>query len=200
MVLAIGCGQTPDDDVDAGSDPIGGLEVTFHSEPEVPDSVGGDYDAYVDTARFHLRNFRAIGDAAPGDDRTRVDDLTLTWSDGVEPQPVVFPDAPAGFYSQVSAEILDYRITGTAKVNDVVYPFEISDTPPTPISTMQRLDGVTVVATKRSTIKVEVEFKEAVAEFDWSSIAPNGDGVIIVDANSVGIGGVRDELRELLED
>jgi len=201
VALATACGQTPADDVDADAmtTAMQGLRLQFDSKPDIPGDAGGDYDARIETASFQLRNLRAIGDAAPGDERTRVAELTIAWTNETQPGLVLFDSAPLGLYSQVSTEIVAYSITGTVKVNDTTYQFQIEDTPPTAIQVMTQLENVTVTAGEITEVTLRVDIEEPVRELNWSLLPPNGSGVIVVDSNSDDIDEVRDELDELLE-
>ena len=165
----------------------------------LPDSVGGPYDAYIEAASFRLRNLRAIGDAAPGDERTTLSDLTVGWGNEASAPTVLFDEAPLGLYSQISAEITQYTITGTVNVNNTVYPFQIIDIPPVAISTTTSLSGVMVVAGEITTVVVELQVKDIVKELDWDGVSPNGDGVLVVDGNDINIGEIRDDVSDLFD-
>lgn len=199
---AVACGHDPggdDDPVDAG-DANGGLTLSFKAQPDVPGSAGGDFDVFIGTASVVTKDLRAIGDAAPGDERTRVDSLVLGWTDESEPKPVDFADAPLGLYSQVRAEIVSYTMTGTVKLNDTTYPFEITDTPPVPLSASTTLSGgVTVVAGETTNVELTIRLGEVLKELNWDQLEIE-DGTVTLDEGDSEIDDLRDHMLELLED
>ena len=68
----IGGAVSGEDGGGSGPDaPIGsaGLVLEFRGVPTLPASLGGDFDAELEEVRLDLENVRAVGDAAPGDER-----------------------------------------------------------------------------------------------------------------------------------
>jgi len=199
LALIAACGQNPgdDDSVDAGS-AQGGLELDPVSRPDIPGSAGGSYNVFIATAHVDINDLRAIGDAAPGDERTRVAQLSLGWNDESTPTSILFADAPLGLYSQVLGELTSYRITGTVKVSDTTYPFEIDDTPPSPLSIRTGLDGVVVVAGQTTQVDLVFRLGDVLNDINWAD-ADVEDGTIVIDGSSTGINDLRDHMRELFE-
>ncbi len=200
--FVVACGTDPGPGTgDAGADametPMGGLRLLFDSVPDIPDSAGGPFDARIDTATIRLRNLRAIGDAAPGDERTRVEDLTLRWTDETQPGAVVFANAPLGLYSQVAAEIVEYTITGSVKIMDVTYPFEIEDNPP-PISVVASIDGTMVSAGEVEDVTIKIQIGDVVTDIDWADQEIE-DNMIELESDDPDISDVREEMSELFE-
>src|SRR5688572_25830696 len=79
-------GPVPGDDGGGpGPDaPVGsaGLVIEFRGVPALPASLGGDFDPELQDVRLDLEDVRAVGDAAPGDERTSRDQLRLEWRAG----------------------------------------------------------------------------------------------------------------------
>jgi hypothetical protein len=109
---------------DGGSGSGDGLRLVFQTDPAVPGTVGGDFDVTVSSLEFHLDNLRVVGDAAPGDDRTRIGNFTASWP-GSDPE-VRFGQAPPGLYSYVLADLTEYEMKGSATV-DIQRGFSIED-------------------------------------------------------------------------
>src|SRR4051812_28165127 len=105
---------------DGSNEPRVGLALTWSTQPA---SIPGEVDSNISVASmlFRVANLRVIGDAGPGDTRTSVDQLQLSWGQSGPPEPIRFGDAPSGLYSHVlmlvEGNITDYsyEITGTAK-------------------------------------------------------------------------------------
>ena len=100
-LLALGCGSeadngVPDPDAAVGADGGGGagLIVEIEVEPE-RGSFDADFSPILDDVVIELSDFRAIRDSAPGDDRTRLSTLTLTFSESGE-RTFRFDNAPVG--------------------------------------------------------------------------------------------------------
>lgn len=116
-----------------------GLALKWSSEPaNIPGEV--DSNIAVTSMLFRVANLRVIGDAGPGDTRTSVDQLQLSWGQSGAPADIRFGDAPSGLYSHVvmlvEGNITDYsyEITGTARVNGDPKPFKVHDLSPLGIS------------------------------------------------------------------
>src|SRR4029079_15907615 len=133
-----------------------GLVLEFHGMPMLTASLGGDFNAELEEVRIVLENVRAVGDAAPGDERTTRDELRLDWygasdDDGGDPannEPVLvtFDQAPPGLYSNIYSEVVHYRMQGQVEVESNEREFDINDSPSTALAISISLGGVTLEA------------------------------------------------------
>jgi len=187
--------------------PNGGLLVTFVPDPRFPADLGGPSSAFLGKrARLKLRELRVIGDAAPGDERTFHDPVDLDWrceeleceEEGCECEPgghpvdCAFPDAPDGIYSSVLARLESYEYRGTA-TTDIQRDFTITDLP-TGMDLTIPLSDVPLSAGGTKVITIAVDVASPVLAVDWSTVTPDGTGVLVVDGASPQIGAVRDEV------
>lgn len=125
-------GGAPSGDADAGGvDASGdggqtsGLELRFAPDPALPSDAGGDFDATITRIKFDFADLRVVGDAAPGDERTRLAVFKVDWpTDGAVA--AGFGSAPPGVYSYVLATITEYKIEGTVML-DGETEFQIED-------------------------------------------------------------------------
>lgn len=169
------------DDGDGGPSE-GGLVFTFVTEPAMPADLGSN--VVVEDVHLRLREVRAIGDAAPGDDRTSVAQLMLRWEGEQSPDPLAFMDAPAGIYSRLelrldaAGEDFAYRIEGHAEVGGMEVEFEIEDDVTIPLSIP--LSGVELVAGTSAYVTIAVNLEALVGDIDWSSVTPDAEGKLVV--------------------
>ncbi len=205
VVLLGGCpadgvkpdGGTPPDGNGDASESGMGLAFLFHSEPSLADGgeVGGDFDAAIEAARFALEDVRAIGDAAPGDDRTSTPEFVLDWDREDDGESLHFPQAPPGMYSQLLGEVVSYQLVGTVTVEDMEKPFLIVETT-TSIEFALGLDELQLEPRMGVEIPVEVELDEIVREIRWSDVPEDGEGVLRVDETAPEIDSVRESIAE----
>ena len=202
--LVLGCPAEPSD-VDGGPDGDGGEEsdadigessllFTFTSDPELPGEFEGDYAGTIIEATIALENIRAIGDAAPGDERTTRSELLLGFDEEATSNGLFFPDAPPGRYSHLLTQVVSYTITGTSVLDSAPIPFTIEDTPPSPLSVSIELEGVEVVD-ERAEARIEVDLEKVVKEIAWDEFDPFSESVEI-DASSSMIDSIREHLEE----
>jgi hypothetical protein len=204
-----GCTVEPPPGADSGADPgddgggpgedgatgQAGLILEFRSTPPVPADLGGEWDAELEEVRFDLRNVRAVGDAAPGDERTSREELRLDWRDGEDddgrsdPVQVVFNQAPPGLYSYVLAQVDDYRISGTCEVTDSEYDYDIDDQPSSLDITIE-LGGLNLEPGTTRTVVIDVSVASAVVDTDWAAVEPE-DGELEIDHESDQIEAIR---------
>jgi len=187
---------------DAG-DGAAGLVLEFHGVPALTAELGGDFGAELEEVRIDLENVRAVGDAAPGDSRTTRDQLRLEWyggdDDGGEPannEPVLvtFDQAPPGLYSNVYAELTDYRMQGKVVVETNERDFDIDDSPSTPLAISIPLGGVTLEAGETRHVSIDVSCADAVRETRWDEVGEE-DGNLVVDSGSPQIAAVRETMQ-----
>ena len=192
----------------AGPDaPVGsaGLVLEFRGVPALPASLGGDYDPELEEVRLDLEDVRAVGDAAPGDERTSRDELRLEWQGGDsggeggggeganDPVVVTFEQAPPGLYSNVFADLVAYQLEGSVVVEGDGggdRDFEIEDSPSTGIAISIPLGGVTLEAGETRRVIIEVSCAAAVVDTPWDQVEED-EGELVVDGGSPEIDAVR---------
>jgi hypothetical protein len=201
----------PDSGIEPGEDGGGpgpdapegaaGLVLEFHGVPTLTADLDGEFRAQLEQVRIDLENVRAVGDAAPGDERTTREELRLEWrgaddDDPDENDPVVvsFNEAPPGLYSNVYAELISYRLQGTVEVADNERDFEIVDQPGSPLAISIPLGGVTLEAGETRHLFIEVSCAAAVVDTPWDQVSEE-DGELLVDHESPQIDGVRDDME-----
>ncbi|HUS67858.1 MAG TPA: hypothetical protein VMZ28_25155 [Kofleriaceae bacterium] len=174
-----------------------GLVLEFRGDPTLPAELGGEFDAVLDAVRVDLEEVRAIGDSAPGDERTTRAAVELDWyaageeeEEGEEetdanndPVRVTFADAPPGLYSLVLAQVVRYRVRGTVVVDAETREFEIDDEPPSDLAISVDLDGLVLEPDAIREVELAVAVADAVAELRWDEVTPDGDGDLKVDEN-----------------
>ena len=219
-LLAAACSVESGSQVDAGGDPgedggssgpdappgAAGLVLEFRGVPALTASFAEDFPGELREVRLDLEDVRTVGDAAPGDERTSRDELRLEWwgmgdddegEDAPNNQPVVvtFSEAPPGLYSNVFAELKDYRLSGQVEVApDDDHDFEIEDSPSLAISIP--LGGVTLEAGETRRVSIDVSCLAAVTEIRWDEVTPDGEGDLHVTSSSSQIGSIRESMQD----
>lgn len=185
---------------DAGEPPVGaGLVFQFESEPGLgEDELGGEYNPVIDEVVLTLVQVRAIGDAAPGDERTSADELALSWADG-DTEELEFPQAPPGFYAQLLAELASYEIEGTLQVSGDRVPFRIAESGAN-IEIAVGLDGLALEPGMDRTVTITVDLGDVVEAVDWDSVPAGDDGVRRLSAESEAMVEVRQRLQDAFDD
>lgn len=188
-----------------------GLVLEFRGDPTLAAEVGGDFDATLVSVRLDLEDVRAIGDSAPGDERTTRSSVELEWhgeeeeeeEDGEadnEPVRVTFADAPPGLYSLVLAQVVHYRVRGTVVVDAVTREFEIEDEPPSDLAISVDLGGLVLEPDAIREVEIAVSLAGAAADLRWDQITPDGEGNLRVDQDDAEhIAPVRDAVEEAFE-
>jgi hypothetical protein len=195
-------GGGPGPDAEGGA---AGLVLEFHGVPTLTAHLDGDFPAELEEVRIDLVNVRAVGDAAPGDERTTRDQLRLEWwgadDDGSEPAQndpvlVTFNEAPPGLYSNVYAEVVDYRMRGQVQVEvgGEDRDFSIDDTPSSALAISIALGGVTLEAGETQHVSIDVSCATAVIETRWDEVTEQ-DGNLVVDSSSPQIDTVRENIQ-----
>jgi hypothetical protein len=187
-LLLAACPAGGDDEPDArvidAADGGGGgasLGFEFPTAPVLPATVGV---VEVDELRVWLRDVRATGDSAPGDDRTTRADLELEWREGRMPSPLVFGSAPPGVYARLDARLgrssgddHTWELRGRVHRSDGVFELELEGGATAAISVS--LDALTLGATPRvATIELSLAF---LATIDWESLPTDGDHIDLDD-------------------
>lgn len=207
---AVGCSSGPgggtNPELDGGGGEIdapdggqgGGLRLVLGSDPGIPSSFAADYAPTMDEVELALADFRAIGDAAPGDDRTLVSTLRLTWSEGGD-EIVRFPDAPIGRYSRIRASLESFRIAGTCVIEGETWSWAIEDAATGGIDIDVFLANVEVMPGSETRVKLEVDLERLYDRVeDWADIEPV-DGVLLIDGSHPQIGELRSRFEEAFE-
>lgn len=191
--------------IDDGGTPTEGLLFTFKTVPEqIPGTAGGQFQARIRSAEFKLSRPRAIGDAAPGDSRTTRAMVELEWGEDDDDSEsasaeLVFPRAPAGIYSWLRAEVVEYEISGTVTVDvddtPTVVEFEVEDEPPGDLSLEIDLNRVELPADIQLwRIAITVDLANMVVDLPWDDVPADGEGKRVVDRASEHIDDVRDDV------
>jgi hypothetical protein len=214
-LLAAACSVESGSRPDGGSDPgddggesgidaaagSAGLVLEFRGVPALNADLGGTWDAQLEEVLLDLEDVRAVGDAAPGDERTSRAELRLEWwgesdDDGGgdprnEPVVVTFDQAPPGLYSNVFAELKDYRLQGTVVVPEIgERDFEIDDQPSSGLAISIPLGGVTLEAGETRRVVIEVSCAAAVVDTPWDQVEED-EGDLVVEADDEEIDAIR---------
>jgi len=193
---------TPDagSEPDAGEPPAGaGLVFQFESEPQLGgDDSGGEYNLVIDEVVLTLVQVRAIGDSAPGDERTSADQLVLSWAGG-EAEELDFPQAPPGFYAQLLAELASYEIAGTVQISGDRVPFRIAESGAN-LEIAIGLDGLELEPGMDRTVTITVELGDVIEAVEWDQIPEGDDGVLRVSPESAYMQTVREQLQDSFDD
>jgi hypothetical protein len=192
-LLLVACpGDPTDNPVDAptdgdGSLPGNGLTIDTNTNHGIPASIG-DGNIKIEEVWISTRSIRAIGDAAPGDERTTKLDVGLHWDDEDDPDKFTFDRAPSGRYSTVRLQVAApesgdqdaaFQIKGEVKIDDTFRKFEVdSET-----SSFQISVAVDTVLPAGGTAEIDLELvlEGLVDTIDFTLITPDGDGVRVID-------------------
>jgi hypothetical protein len=155
------------DDAPDGDVPMGGLEFRFDA-PLIDTPIG---DVVVDELRLWLRDIRAVGDAAPGEETYReAQEIRITGRDPAAP--IVFAEAPPGRYSAFEFQLdrdsdgaESWRIRGDCTLAGETYQLEVDDEESLSVSLpIDLLLG----AGETRIVHVEVDLERVVEGVDWS--------------------------------
>jgi hypothetical protein len=152
----------------------------------------------MDEVSIFITDFRAIGDAAPGDDRTLIPTLELTWSEGGD-ELVRFPNAPIGRYSRILASVESFRIAGTCVIEGETRSWAIDDVATGGIDIDVTLENVEVMPGSETRVELEVDLERLYDHVeDWADIEED-DGVLLIDGSHPQIGELRTRFNEVFE-
>jgi hypothetical protein len=185
-LAACGPGDVHPGDDDAAPDGAapGGSGLVFRFvAPDLGETID---DLTVSGIHLSVRDVRALGDAAPGDDRTTLDRGTIELpGDGAAE--IRFDDAPPGRYSSFELEIdrsqdgeSSWRMDGTVRVDGEDQDFVIDDEAAAPISLP--LANLNLGAAEVATITIEIDVIGLASVVDWESLPP--EDVLTVDDDS----------------
>jgi hypothetical protein len=187
LVLLGGCPGTSTE-VDAGRDaaePVG-LRFAFRVDPELEEEIGGNVT--VRSISLELRDLRAFGDSAPGDVRTTLEALDVAFAGGQDSVLFELPQAPPGLYSRLDLRVERYTVRGVVSSGGSERTFEVQDGQPLALSVA--LDHVELPGGERITVELEVR-ADFISSIDWSSVTPDGEGVLRVGTGDVRLTPVR---------
>jgi hypothetical protein len=171
-----------------------GLILEWKVVPALPAALPGD--VRLTEVRLNLRDVRVLGDSAPGDGRTAVDRLELTWRVDQGPAPLAFLQAPPGLYSSLRYRVGDgdedgIELSGTVRRDGEDVDFEIEDSMALGIDVPLSLE---LTPGEQVTLEVRLDTAAVLGGIDWSE-AEVEDGEIKLDDDSAQLQGVRDRLR-----
>ena len=176
---------------DGGSSDSAGIEFRIQSRPSsFPGDAGGPFEVRITSAVFNLRDVRAIGDSAPGDERTSLSSLALEWprGEGEEEEDdeyrFEFRNAPSGTYWELLAQIIDYEIEGTVKIDEQRVPFEIEDELSSSLSLSLDLGDLPLPVGSSEKVEIELRLDELVRNIAWDTV-PEDDGVLVIDGGAL---------------
>lgn len=179
---------------DTGSDPAFALRVAWSADPALPGPVSNSVE--VTEATFRVLRLQVIGDASGGE-ATTARQLELAWGGpSGDPPPTVFPQAPAGLYSQVAFDLdsqqgMAYEISGFARIGGVLEPFHIVDTQELAISIAGF--GVMLEPGEAAEIPVVLELARLLSRVNFTQL-PVIEGVRELDESSAQIQQLREDL------
>jgi hypothetical protein len=181
--------------IDAGDGGGGtaGLRFEWRPDPVPPGEV--EDDLTIDEVHLHLRDLRAVGDAAPGDARTSRAALDLDWEEGAAPPALRFDTAPPGLYSQFEfrldggdGEDEAYSIEGMVYLEDAWVPYEIEDGLPLSVSIPLDVD---LAVGEVEVVDIRIRLDAAIEGVDWAN-ATLDDGTLVLDEEQLA------EVRDIL--
>jgi len=179
---------------DSGNDPAFAIRIRWSAQPALPGPVSNSIE--VTEASFRVLRLQVIGDASGGE-ATTARQFELAWggpSGG--PPPTVFPQAPAGLYSQVAFDLdsqqgMAYEISGFARIGGVLEPFHIVDTQELAISIAGF--GVMLEPGRAAEIPVELDLARPMSRVNFMQL-PVIEGVRELDATHPQVNQLREDL------
>jgi hypothetical protein len=203
VALSTGCPGPSPPTMDAGTvdadpdDPdapaaTGGLTFRFLADPLLPTAPEGSFNVSITDAHYELTEVRAIGDAAPGDERTSRSSWEIRFEEGAND--LVFPTAPQGIYSFLFADVERYVLHGTVDKSGETYDFEISDED-NEVELAVDLKGLELGASPVVCV-ITMDLRRITNEVEWGPLEPDGEDEIDVDRDYAGI----DQLRAAADD
>lgn len=174
-----------------------GLVFAISSDPAPGEDVGGDFSPVFHEAEIDVENLRAIGDAAPGDERTSIASLEVEWEEE-DMVYVRFTQAPPGLYSQLLGEIVSYEISGTVVVNSETKEFRVRESSAS-IGFSSSLSEVNLEPNMVLEVPVEVKLRGVIHAIDWANTPVDEEGTLVVDESSERISEVHGKLKEAFE-
>ena len=167
--------------IDADVNPTEALYVELKAKPK-RGPFNGDFEPTLDDIDIGLSNFRVIGDSAPGDDRTKVESLSLTFPENRDLRVLAFNDAPIGRYSRIRARIDHFKLSGTLVINEDSLIWVMDVAPSQGIEIDFDVAPINLEPGIDARIKIDVRLDRAFGEVDWNEL-PVDSGTIRVDSS-----------------
>jgi hypothetical protein len=186
--ILIGCSgdDTTVPPPDATEGGTGGLVVQWSSAPETwPGDLGNG--ATLERAEFAFDNLRVVGDGGPGDPRTTATAFKVRWDENTTPVALMFVDAPAGLYSQVSMAIDGHLTTDTFDIRGHVnlsgtdYEYRIDGD--NPLAVTVGIDK-TLTPPDTATVKLRINFTHALDSVDFATLDIDSGKIELSDGDS----------------
>lgn len=204
ILATLGCGDPGDDGIvtpDAGELLDGGevtteLRLRFEADPSRGD-FDADFDPTLTDIEILLSNVRAIGDSAPGDERTTIENLTLSFVES-DSQVVQFDAAPVGRYSRVRARVDSFVTRGELTIGAELLNWEIDVQAPGGLELDISLAPVDLEPGQQAQIDLAVELDKPYDEVDWDSFDTSG-GTLRVDDSYREIDSVREKILDAFD-
>lgn len=184
----------PDAMVDGGTR---GLAVRWRAVPSIPT---GNLPS-VRELKLHVRSFKVIGDAAPGDAATSKSNFDIEWKSNDDPKALEFPQAPAGKYAKIDIVIRGedgkdgVKITGMALRDAVLRPYEIEDDAQLSVSVPLAAD-TTLRPGGTLTLGLRMDLDAVVRGLDFSAAREDDDKLIIDEETPALLAAVRTALTD----
>lgn len=183
-----------------------GVTVLFMADPALPLSFdSGDLEVSIDSLQLRLENLRVIGDAAPGDERTRIDRLALRWpaddsgSEGGDVE-IEYADAPPGIYSLFRASIvyfeIDGEVEGRVDGEELEYEFEIERGSGAPLAIEIDLGSAALEPGGIIELNARLDVREMVASVPWAELRPDDEGDVEIDSDDEVMGDIESGLDD----
>lgn len=199
---SVGCSGTAPGGPDGGREADAGvvstgLAFSWSAVPTPPADVEDDLE--LTDVQFRLRAIRAVGDAAPGDERTTRDSLNIRWAEDDEPSVLSFENAPPGFYSQFEFRIdggggdESVAFKGRVRINGTWEDFQIDDERVSGVSLS--LQDLQLAAGENQTVEIIFDLKDAFDSIEWEN-APIDDGKRTIEADDAQLDIFREKLLE----
>jgi hypothetical protein len=186
--LLVACPGNPPEDPDGGTSGDG-LTVLFTGAQTLP-APDPAIDRTVTEVKLQAESITAIGDNAPGDDRTTRLDAELRWRATDVPGPIRYEDAPAGLYSRVEVRLLgegddhSFEIKGEALYMGMWRPYELeADT----LMTIVINTSTALPPGGSATIDVPVDLVGIVAGVDFAQCTLNGEDKLECDSQEAAV-------------
>jgi hypothetical protein len=204
LVMTTGCPGGPPPSMDAGevdadtpsdadaAPTTEGLTFRFLANPVLPNEADGAFEVVITQARYRLAEVRAIGDAAPGDERTSRQEFEIRFEDGAIDLP--FPLAPQGIYSILLADVDRYEVKGHLQKAGEEVDFEIVDDE-SDLELQVDLEGLEL-GEELVICVIEMDPRAITRVVDWGPLEPDDEDEIEIDKDFPGI----DALREVADD
>ncbi len=179
--------------IDADTDSSEALYVELEAKPK-RGAFNGDFEPTLDDIDIGLSNFRVIGDSAPGDSRTMVESLSLTFPENDDLRTLAFNDAPIGRYSRIRARIDHFKLGGTLVINGQSLIWLIDVAPPQGIEIDFDVAPIDLDPGVDARIKITVRLDRAFGEVDWNDLIPD-NGTITADSSYEDFGELLGKIR-----